>query len=198
MRSASSGDAEFVQCVFDAFVEGGVGIDHRPQCSDGDPPSLVNKFAAVPSLHVGWNLLVGVFIFTRSRNRLARLFALASPAFMATAVVLTANHYIIDAVAGSVVAIAGLAAAFGLCRATSTRISDASPVIHDDTRDADDRKPGHRSWSGPGGASGVGRPASSWLQHVPHDSDRPREQRAAPRSPGQHKLPLNRSFGESG
>ena len=32
------------------------------------PPSLVNKYAAVPSLHVGWNLLVGVFIFARMHS----------------------------------------------------------------------------------------------------------------------------------
>ena len=80
------------------------------------PPSLVNKFAAVPSLHVGWNLLVGILIFRTARTRAARLFALAGPAFMASAVVLTANHYIVDAIAGSVVALTGLAAAAALQR----------------------------------------------------------------------------------
>ncbi len=72
------------------------------------PPSLINKYAAVPSLHVGWNLLVGILIFRTTRSRVAKLFALAGPAFMASAVVLTANHYIIDAVAGSLVALLGL------------------------------------------------------------------------------------------
>ncbi len=85
------------------------------------PPSLINKFAAVPSLHVGWNLLVGILIFTTSRNRLARLFALGGPLLMATAVVLTANHYIVDAVAGSIVALAGLAGAVALRRVHDRR-----------------------------------------------------------------------------
>ncbi len=80
------------------------------------PPSLVNKFAAVPSLHVGWNLLVGILIYTTTRNTLFRLFALGGPVLMATAVVLTANHYIVDAVAGSIVALAGLAGAVALQR----------------------------------------------------------------------------------
>ncbi len=81
------------------------------------PPSLINKYAAVPSLHVGWNLLVGILIFRTSRSRAARLFALAGPAFMTSAVILTANHYIVDAVAGSVVALIGLAGAVALQRA---------------------------------------------------------------------------------
>ncbi|WP_395156015.1 phosphatase PAP2 family protein [Ilumatobacter sp.] len=87
------------------------------------PPALVNKFAAVPSLHVGWNLLVGVLIFTRSCSKVAKLFALAGPALMAFAVVLTANHYILDAIAGSVVALAGLSAAGVLARRNHRRAS---------------------------------------------------------------------------
>ena len=78
------------------------------------PPSLINKYAAVPSLHVDWNLLVGIVIFRTARSRLAKAFALAGPAFMASAVVLTANHYVVDAVAGSLVALLGLAASGAL------------------------------------------------------------------------------------
>jgi hypothetical protein len=72
------------------------------------PPSLINKFAAVPSLHVGWNLLVGITLFRKLRHPLARGLAVTSPLIMASAVILTANHYVLDAVAGSVVAVAGL------------------------------------------------------------------------------------------
>ncbi|MEE9417348.1 MAG: phosphatase PAP2 family protein [Acidimicrobiales bacterium] len=78
------------------------------------PPALVNKFAAVPSLHVGWNLLVGIIVYQCSRKLVPKVFAVSGPALMATAVVLTANHYILDAVAGSLVAITGLLGALAV------------------------------------------------------------------------------------
>lgn len=72
------------------------------------PPALVNKYAAMPSLHVGWNLLLGVVFFESSRHVAARCVAIAGPALMALAVVVTANHYILDGVVGAAVALLGL------------------------------------------------------------------------------------------
>jgi PAP2 superfamily len=81
------------------------------------PPSLINKFAALPSLHVGWNLLIGLIASRHIRPRVGRLLVLFSPAVMASAVVLTANHYVVDALAGSAVAGIGLVVATALgCR----------------------------------------------------------------------------------
>ncbi len=76
------------------------------------PPALINEFAAVPSLHVGWNLLVGVMIYRASRTKKAKAFAILGPMMMTSAVVLTANHYVVDAVAGAAVALTGLSVAF--------------------------------------------------------------------------------------
>ena len=73
------------------------------------PPRLANKYAAVPSLHVGWNLLVGIALF-RSMPSL-RVLAYLAPIAMTIAVVLTGNHYIVDAVAGAALALLGLVAA---------------------------------------------------------------------------------------
>lgn len=78
------------------------------------PPALVNKFAALPSLHVGWNLLVGVVLYRSSRSPAVRAFAVASPVAMTVAVVVTANHYVIDAVVGMAVALVGLAASYAI------------------------------------------------------------------------------------
>lgn len=75
------------------------------------PPSLVNKYAALPSLHVGWNLLIGLFIWQNATCRSVRNLGAISPALMITAVVLTANHYLIDAAAGASIALGGLALA---------------------------------------------------------------------------------------
>ncbi len=72
------------------------------------PPGLVNKYAAIPSLHVGWNVLVGIVLFRTSRSRVVRTFAIVAPLLMAFAVVATANHYVVDGFIGSLVALAGL------------------------------------------------------------------------------------------
>ena len=73
------------------------------------PPALVNRYAAVPSLHVGWNLLIGVALWRASRRRLVRAAAVVGPVLMAIAVVATANHYVIDGMVGSAVALTGWA-----------------------------------------------------------------------------------------
>jgi hypothetical protein len=80
------------------------------------PPALTNQYAALPSLHFGWNLLVGVALWTATTNRLVRTLAVLSPAAMAVAVVITANHFVVDVVAGFVVVSIGLAAAIALAR----------------------------------------------------------------------------------
>lgn len=80
------------------------------------PPALVNPFAAFPSLHVGFNLIVGVVLWREASSWPLRAAAVASVAAMSAAVVLTANHYIIDVPAGMAVAGLGLLIAFNLER----------------------------------------------------------------------------------
>jgi hypothetical protein len=64
------------------------------------PPGLTNPFAAMPSLHFGWNLLAGIAIFREARHPLARAFGVVMPVMMFSAIVLTANHYILDGLVG--------------------------------------------------------------------------------------------------
>jgi hypothetical protein len=80
------------------------------------PPGLVNQYAAVPSLHFGWNLLIGIIFITHARSWAARAMGIMIPAVMFLAIVLTANHYIIDAAAGGAVALTGLWIAWSLRR----------------------------------------------------------------------------------
>jgi hypothetical protein len=78
------------------------------------PPGVINKYAALPSLHFGWNLLLGIMLWNLTRNVAVRVFAVAMPALMAFAVVATANHYVVDVFAGGLVALAGLVIARAL------------------------------------------------------------------------------------
>jgi hypothetical protein len=70
---------------------------------------FTNQYAAVPSLHVGWDLLAGIAIVTTARRRWVRVLGGLLPVLMVLAVVVTANHFVLDAVAGAVLAVASLA-----------------------------------------------------------------------------------------
>jgi hypothetical protein len=73
------------------------------------PHALTNQYAAVPSLHFGWDLLIGIALWQSTKVIWVRIFAVAAPTLMCVAIIVTANHYIIDAVAGGAVALTGLA-----------------------------------------------------------------------------------------
>lgn len=65
--------------------------------------SLYNPFAAVPSLHFGYALVVGVSIAVLARRRVVRVLAWAYPAVMLLTIVGTGNHFFFDAAAGGIV-----------------------------------------------------------------------------------------------
>ncbi len=83
------------------------------------PPSVVNKYAALPSFHVGWNVLAGIMLWKATKFTPLRVFSVLSPALMTAAVVFTANHYIIDAVVGIAIALIGLGGAVAIRRFTA-------------------------------------------------------------------------------
>lgn len=91
------------------------------------PPGLTNQYAAFPSLHAGWNLLVGIVVVMAVSSLVVRLVALALPVAMSLAVVLTANHFVIDVPAGVVVVLVGLGVAIVL-----RKRQDASTLLVDD------------------------------------------------------------------
>jgi membrane-associated phospholipid phosphatase len=75
------------------------------------PPNFVNQYAAMPSLHAGWDLLIGISVATAAGSLLVRVVGCVLPVLMAFAVVATANHYVVDVAAGLVLAMVGYAAA---------------------------------------------------------------------------------------
>jgi hypothetical protein len=79
-------------------------------------PKIVNQYAAMPSLHFGWDLLVALAIFTQARTRGIRILAAFLPFVTLGGIVLTANHYFLDAFAGALVAATGFGIALVLRR----------------------------------------------------------------------------------
>ena len=73
--------------------------------------SLYNPFAAVPSLHFGYALLVGAALAAFARPRWLRVAGAAYPALMLFVIVATGNHFVFDAAAGGAVTVAGWALA---------------------------------------------------------------------------------------
>jgi len=78
---------------------------------DLQPAAFVNQYAAMPSLHFGWNMLLGIAIWRTSHNPLLRAFAVLMPVAMSLSVIVTANHFILDVFAGAVVGLIGLSIA---------------------------------------------------------------------------------------
>jgi hypothetical protein len=82
---------------------------------------LTNQFAAMPSLHVGWAVWCGWKITLLARSRWLRVLGAVYPAFIIWVVVGTANHYVLDAIAGLVVIVFGLLCAWAIRRWQATR-----------------------------------------------------------------------------
>jgi hypothetical protein len=68
-----------------------------------------NPYAAMPSMHVGWSLVVGIFGYQAARRRFTKTLFAAHPAIMAVTVTATGNHYFVDSIAGALVALTAVA-----------------------------------------------------------------------------------------
>jgi hypothetical protein len=62
---------------------------------------LYNPFAAVPSLHFGYALLVGVTVAALAKGPVARAIGWSYPAVMLLVIVATGNHFFFDAAGGA-------------------------------------------------------------------------------------------------
>ena len=72
---------------------------------------LFNPFAAVPSMHVAFALMLGMTMVRIARSPVVKGLWIAYPALVTFAVVATANHWWLDAVLGALTALAAAAAA---------------------------------------------------------------------------------------
>ncbi len=93
--------------------------DHSPvNYERGD--FLMNAYAAFPSLHVAWVVLVAAMLLRLERGFLP--FAMALLTLSVASVTVTANHYLLDAAGGAGVALLGIGVAWFLTDARFARI----------------------------------------------------------------------------
>lgn len=91
------------------------------------PPAFVNQYAAMPSLHVGWDLVVGLALVAAASTLTVRTIGRLMPGVMAAATVLTANHYVLDVVVGAAFGLAGWSVALWLERRREARRQEQAP-----------------------------------------------------------------------
>ncbi len=77
----------------------------RVDVERGPSSALLNAYAAVPSMHVAFAIMIGWPMARLVRHRLAKALWLVYPAWMAFVVMATANHYLFDVVLGALTAV---------------------------------------------------------------------------------------------
>ncbi|PAZ13160.1 hypothetical protein CLM62_26350 [Streptomyces sp. SA15] len=88
------------------------GVQDFSQPDYGTLTALTNQYAAMPSLHFGWSLWCGLVIAIIAPKWWMKSLGLLHPLFTATAIVVTGNHWILDAVGGAMVVGAGFGLAY--------------------------------------------------------------------------------------
>jgi hypothetical protein len=96
---------------FDAVADF-TGVPHDSVAVD----ALFNPYAAVPSMHVGFALMIALPLARLVRHRAVRAFWLFYPVLVCFVIVATANHFIADAVLGAATAGLGALAAWGMAQ----------------------------------------------------------------------------------
>ncbi|WP_436984398.1 bifunctional glycosyltransferase 87/phosphatase PAP2 family protein [Streptomyces sp. enrichment culture] len=92
------------------FIDTVHGVQDFSQPDYGTLTALTNQYAAMPSLHFGWSLWCGVVIAVLAPRWWMKGLGLLHPLFTVSAIVATANHWVLDAVGGA----AAVGLGFGL------------------------------------------------------------------------------------
>lgn len=89
--------------VIDTVQLGGSALEEVAR-----PSAITNQNAAMPSLHLGWVLLSGVCLSKTLKRRASKTLALALPLVMGLTIIVTGNHYVVDAIAGGAISLFAL------------------------------------------------------------------------------------------
>ena len=85
--------------------------------NSGAMSRISNQYAAMPSVHVAWATWCTLAFVPRVRTRRAKVLAVSYPIVTVAVIVLTANHYVLDAAGGLAILAIGYAGAHLLTRA---------------------------------------------------------------------------------
>jgi PAP2 superfamily len=104
----------------------GVHVSHTSASMN----ALFNPYAAVPSMHVTFALMIGWPLARLARHSVVRILWVCYPILMTFVIVVTANHFIVDALLGALTAAASAGGAIWLARARpgAWRFSTVAPA----------------------------------------------------------------------
>lgn len=86
------------KCFVDTLDKiGGLWSYHSPVAK-----AVANQYAAMPSLHFGWAVWCGIVLWKYAKHPAARWAGVLYPVLTLFAIVVTANHYFLDAVGGAI------------------------------------------------------------------------------------------------
>ena len=90
---------------------------------EGAIAKLSNQYAAMPSLHFAWSLWCCLALWPRLRARWTRVLLVLHPAITLVAIIATANHYWLDALAGALALLGGWLLGGVLCTRAIGRVA---------------------------------------------------------------------------
>ena len=111
------------KCFVDTLDKvGGLWSYHSPVAK-----AVANQYAAMPSLHFGWSLWCAIVLYSYARSRPVKVLGLLYPVLTLFAIVVTANHYFLDAVGGAIIIVVAMMMLRMLDRRRSRRRLADSP-----------------------------------------------------------------------
>ena len=94
-----------------------------------------NPVAAVPSLHAGWAVGVALGVIRYARARWLKALGLLYPVVVVLTIVVTGNHFLLDAIAGALVMAVGFVVSFRLLGGRgSGKTGDGVAILANATR----------------------------------------------------------------
>ncbi|MEW2123481.1 bifunctional glycosyltransferase 87/phosphatase PAP2 family protein [Streptomyces sp. NPDC007259] len=105
------------------FIDTVHGVQDFAEPDYGALTAMTNQYAAMPSLHFGWSLWCGVIVVLLAPKVWMKALGVLHPLFTVSAIVATANHWVLDAVGGATVVALGFLIAYVL--AGPRRLRDA-------------------------------------------------------------------------
>ncbi|OKJ76479.1 bifunctional glycosyltransferase 87/phosphatase PAP2 family protein [Streptomyces sp. CB02460] len=105
------------------FIDTVHGVQDFTKPDYGALTAVTNQYAAMPSLHFGWSLWCGVIIVLLAPKVWMKALGVLHPLFTVSAIVATANHWVLDAVGGAAVVALGFLIAYVLAGPRRLRVA---------------------------------------------------------------------------
>ncbi|MEV8564450.1 bifunctional glycosyltransferase 87/phosphatase PAP2 family protein [Streptomyces sp. NPDC051322] len=96
------------------FIDTVHGVQDFAHPDYGTLTAMTNQYAAMPSLHFGWALWCGIVVAVLVPKWWMKAIAMLHPLFTVSAIITTANHWVLDAMGGATVVLLGFGLTYAL------------------------------------------------------------------------------------